>query len=210
MEIRRIRCGNVNSYLIAKGKNAILVDTGREAYRQQVLDACQGFQMRLLVLTHGHIDHVQNAAFLSETLQIPVAMNRKDALLLNDNMLQPLHARGLFGKIVLAASLKSFKKDKIASFVPAIFLEDSDTLDSYGIPARVIELPGHTKGSIGLDIGQKYLLAGDALMNMFYPTVSILYNNKDAMLQSAEKIGSLGERTIYFGHGKPMQNRQWV
>ena len=54
----------------------------------------------------------------------------------------------------------------------------------------------------------KELIVGDALMNMFYPTVSMLYHNKDVMLQSVDKISSLGERQIYFGHGKPMKNRR--
>jgi len=51
---------------------------------------------------------------------------------------------------------------------------------------------------------------GDALMNIFYPTVSMLYNDKKIMLDSAKKITGLGERIIYFGHGKPVRNRVWV
>ncbi len=47
-------------------------------------------------------------------------------------------------------------------------------------------------------------------MNMFYPTVSMLYHNKKDMLESAGKIRRLGDRTIYFGHGKPVSNKQWV
>lgn len=210
MEIQRICCGNVNCYIVSNGKDAILVDTGREEYCQKVLNACKIFHMHLLVLTHGHIDHIQNAAFLANALHIPVAMNQEDIPLLKDNMLQMLSSRGLLGKIVLSASLKSFKKDKIPTVVPTIFLNDKDVLDSYGISAKVIALPGHTKGSIGLDIEQRNLIVGDALMNMFYPTTSMLYNDKMAMLQSAEKIGSLGNRTIYFGHGKPTHNRKWV
>lgn len=77
----------------------------------------------------------------------------------------------------------------------------------YGIPARIISLPGHTQGSIGIDIMEKELIVGDALMNMFYPTASMLYNDRDMMLQSADKISGLGERQIYFGHGKPKKNR---
>ena len=47
-------------------------------------------------------------------------------------------------------------------------------------------------------------------MNMFYPTVSMLFHDKSEMLDSAGKISRLGNRTIYFGHGKPMPNKQWV
>lgn len=207
--VKRICCGNGNCYIVSYGKSAILVDTGRKKYRQKILDACKPYRIQLLVLTHGHMDHVQNAAFLSKKLGCPVAMNKADIPLLGDNMRQPLSAHTVLGKIVLAVSIKSFHKDKIPMFTPSVFLDDGCTLEAYGIPAKVICLPGHTKGSIGIDVMEKDLLVGDALMNMFYPTVSMLYNDRKTMLQSAEKISRMGERQIYFGHGKPKQNRNW-
>lgn len=208
--ILRIPCGNGNCYLISNGENAVLVDTCREKYRQKILDACKGYQVRLLVLTHGHIDHVQNAAFLSQALQCPIAMHKADLTLLEGNMRQPLSARSILGKIVLSASLKSFKTDYIPAFTPAVFLEDGDSLSSYGIQASVVGLPGHTDGSIGLDIAGKDLIVGDALMNMFYPTVSMLYHDRETMLESVAKIEKIGARTIHFGHGKPVENRKWI
>lgn len=45
---------------------------------------------------------------------------------------------------------------------------------------------------------------------MFYPTISMLYVDKQKTLASANYIGELGEKTIYFGHGKPKQNRKLV
>lgn len=209
-QIQRIVCGNVNCYLVSNGKNAVLVDTGREKRRQAVLDASKPYQVRLLVLTHGHMDHVQNAAFLSQALHCPIAMHKADLPLLADNMVQPLSASSVLGRIVLSASIKSFKIDGIPSFTPAVFFEDGDSLDSYGISARVVGLPGHTDGSIGLDVGGRDLIVGDALMNMFYPTVSMLYYDQETMLKSVEKIEKLGPRTIHFGHGKPVQNRKWM
>ena len=83
-------------------------------------------------------------------------------------------------------------------------------MNEYGIDAKVVELPGHTNGSIGLEIEGGKLFVGDALMNMFYPTVSMLYVDEQEMLSTAKNISELGERTIYFGHGKPKQNRKWV
>lgn len=139
--IQRICCGNVNCYIVADGKTAVLVDTGREKFRQKVLDACQEFDMRLLVLTHGHVDHVQNAAFLAKALKIPIAMHKADVPLLDDNMLQPLSSKGILGKLVLSASIKSFREDKIPGFTPSLFLKDGDSLDGYGIPAKIVGLP---------------------------------------------------------------------
>ena len=66
-----------------------------------------------------------------------------------------------------------------------------------GGPAEVIALPGHTQGSIGIDCKEDCVIVGDALMNMFYPTVSMLYGNEKMMRQSAEKIKEMGDKTIY-------------
>ncbi len=210
--ILRIACGNGNCYLVSNGKNAFLVDTCREKYRQKVLEACRQFEVRLLVLTHGHIDHMENAAFLSQSLHIPIAMHRADLELLGNNLKQSLSARSILGKIVLAASIKTFQMIQyVPEIQPDAFLEDGDSLDSYGIPdIKIVGLPGHTNGSIGLDIAGKDLIVGDALMNMFYPTVSMLYHDREVMLQSVEKIERLGPRMIHFGHGKPVQNRKWT
>ena len=162
-QIQRIICGNVNCYLISNGNYAILVDTGREKHRQKVLDACRPYQVRLLVLTHGHMDHAQNAAFLSRELNCPVAMHRADLDLLKDNMSQALSANTILGRIVLSASVN------------------------------------------GTD-----LIVGDALMNMVYPTVSMLYHDRGTMLESARKIEAFGGRNIHFGHGKSVKNRKWA
>lgn len=209
-QIHRIQCGNGNCFLISNGNDAVLVDTARKKYCQTILEACKPFQVRLIVLTHGHMDHVQNAAILSQTLKCPVAIHSADLPLLADNMNQSLSASSLLGKIVLSISIKSFKMDEIPAFTPSVFLEEGDNLDSYGISANIIGLPGHTDGSIGLDVAGRDLLVGDALMNMFYPTVSMLYHDREAMIESVRKIERIGSRTIHFGHGKPVQNRKWI
>ena len=210
LEIKRMEAGNVNCYLLVGGKDAVLVDTGREKYQDKVLGACLDYNVRLIILTHGHVDHVQNAAYLARWLQAPIAMHEADLDLLPDNCMQPLTAETPVGKAVLALSVKSFREDVIPEFHPSVFLKEGDTLERWGIPARAVELPGHTRGSIGLDIAEKHLLVGDALMNMLYPTASLLYNDRVEMLASARKIAGMGERTIWFGHGKPAANRDWV
>lgn len=208
VEVHRIVAGNVNCYIVVSGSGAILIDTGRRKYREKVLEKCREFHVKLIVLTHGHMDHCQNAAYLADVLHIPVAMSEKDQNIIPDNKKQTLSAKTFLGKIVLAVSLKSFERDSLEPFEPEVCLKDGDYLSEYGIDAKVIELPGHTNGSIGLLIENK-LFVGDALMNMFYPTVSMLYTDEKSMRGSAMRIGSMGELIIYFGHGKPLPNRIW-
>lgn len=209
VKIHRIASGNVNCYIVADNDKAILIDTGRKKYREKILERCKKFHVSLIVLTHGHMDHCQNAAYLAETLHIPIAINKNDMDLIPDNRKQSLLAKTLLGKIVLSVSLSSFEMDSLEVFDPIIYLKNGDDLSEYGIAEKVVELPGHTKGSIGVEI-EDNLFVGDALMNMFYPTVSMLYVDEQEMLSSAKYISELGEKTIYFGHGKPKRNREWV
>lgn len=208
--IHRIKCGNGNCYIVENGVNAILIDTGKREYAERVLQACKPYSIKLIVLTHAHFDHAENAARLSEKLGAPIAMSERDCNLISSNNNQALFASTFLGKIVLSASLKEFKSRTMPAFSPTVLLKDGDSLADYGVDAKIISLPGHTDGSIGIDVDSQHLIVGDALMNMFYPTVSMLYHDKNMMLESARKIGALGDRMIYFGHGKPMPNRVWV
>ena len=208
--VQRIKCGLVNCYIVSDGDSGILIDTGKKDYLDTVVEACKPYKIKLIVLTHAHCDHAENVADLSEMLGAPIAMHKDDVNLIESNNNQSLEAKAFLGKIILSASLKEFSRSKMKAFTPSVFLKDGDDLVEYGISAKVIGLPGHTKGSIGVDVDGKELIVGDALMNMFYPTVAMLYNDEKAMKDSAKKITGLGERIIYFGHGKPVQNKAWV
>ena len=156
-EIKRIKGGTDNCYVVANGKSAILIDTASKPYLDKVIEECDKYEMKLIVLTHVHFDHAENAAELSKRYNIPVAIHKAD----------------------------------------------EDDLSSYGINAKIIELPGHTFGSIGVDVEEKHLFVGDELDNWITPGVGHLYTDFDAIKKSADKIKSLGNRTIYYGHGKP-------
>ena len=210
VDVHRINCGSVNCYIVADNDRAILIDTGRRKYQKKILERCREFNVSLIVLTHGHLDHCQNTAYLAKTLNIPVAMSEKDINMIPDNRKQSMLAKTFLGKIVLSVSQSSFEKDSLDVFEPTIYLKSGDKLNEYGVDAKVVELPGHTEGSIGVEIEGDKLFVGDALMNMFYPTISMLYTDEEKMLESAKYIGKMGEKTIYFGHGKPKRNRKWI
>jgi Zn-dependent hydrolases, including glyoxylases len=207
--ITQIKAGS-NCYLVTQQDSSILIDTGLKGHEKKILEACQGKNVKLIVLTHGHMDHIQNAAYLAKQLQVPIAMHKDDVVLLQDNLCREMKSNGFMGNVVRFASEMSAKHTENQSFLPDIYLKEGDSLSQYGIDGVVMELPGHTEGSIGILFGDQCLLVGDALMNMFSPGLSLLYENLEEMKRSANKISDLGKIIIYFGHGKAVENRRWV
>ena len=205
--IQQISCGTDNCYSVAKGNDAILVDTGSAAGYEKVLAACSCYTMKLIVLTHVHFDHAEIAAKLAEHFGIPVAVHEADLELFDSFDRQPLRSYGLVGRVVLGLSLKVLRNTSVEKPAKLLSVKEGDDLASYGVDARIIELPGHTKGSIGVDVAGSDLIVGDALDNWIRPATGHLYTNLEALKKSAEKIRALGERTLYYGHGKPTENR---
>lgn len=206
ISIKRIKGGTDNCYLVAEGNKAILIDTASKANLDMVTTECDKYDMQLIVLTHVHFDHAENAPVLSRRYNIPVAVHKNDEELFDSFDKQPLKSYGLVGRIVLGLSLKVLRNTKVERPEKLIYVADGDDLASYGIRARIHELPGHTLGSIGVDVEEEHLFVGDELDNWINPGIGHLYYDFEAIKKSAEKIRELGDRTVYYGHGKPTPN----
>ena len=206
-EIHHIKCGTDNCYLVNEGENAILFDTTSAAGLEQVIAECSKYKMKLIVLSHPHFDHAENAAALSERFGIPVAVNQADLELFENYDAQPLMSYGLVGRVVLGLSLKVLRETKVRRPENLIFVKEGDSLSEYGIDAKILELPGHTRGSIGIDVEEKHLLVADALDNWIFPATGHLFCDFETIKKTAARIKALGQRTIYYGHGKPTKNK---
>ena len=112
-EIKRIKGGTDNCYLVTDGRQAILVDTASKQNLDQVIAVCDQYDMKLIVLTHVHFDHAENAAELSRRYGIPVAAHKKDEELFESFDRQPLKSSGLVGRVVLGASLKVLRNTRV-------------------------------------------------------------------------------------------------
>lgn len=218
--VRRIPCGSVNCFLIIDGDDAVLVDTGTLPYKDKVDAECSKVNLSLIVLTHGHIDHTQNAQYLSKKYHVPIAIHKLEYPFTKDYQQEPLKAHTLIGKYIIWKSTRGMKKriqavnnnqlKQVPDFCTcSVFLKDGMNLQDYGVDATVVRLSGHTRGSIGLRVGKRDFIVGDALMNIGKPTVARIYSDYEKVKQSAQIISQSGERMIHFGHGKSVINRYW-
>lgn len=216
-EIKTITFGGVNCYLITIDKGFILIDTGFSKNREQIekeLESadCKPGTLKLIVLTHGDFDHSGNCAYLREKYGAKIAMHHADKgmvehgdLFYNRNVNFLTKALGKIIVFFLRTSLK--ENDR---FTPDIYVEDGYDLSTFGFDARVIHIPGHSKGSIGVLTNTGDLFCGDLLQNTKKPAKNAMTVDNEAFDASVEKLKHLKINTAYPGHGKPFQMEQFI
>ncbi len=90
-----------------------------------------------------------------------------------------------------------------ARFTPDILIDDDFHLSEFGFNARVISLPGHSKGSIGILTPGGDLFCGDLFENTKKPALNSLIDDPAAARASLATLESLNIKVVYPGHGKP-------
>ena len=196
----------VNCYLVKTGDGYILIDTGmpnkRGIIEKELENAgCQPGDLKLIVLTHGDFDHTGNAAYFREKFDTKVAMHYGDSgMAERGDMFWNRKNPNIFIKIIFGLFFRLRKSDR---FNPDLYIEDGYDFSGYGFDAKVIHLPGHSKGSIEILTSDGNLFCGDLLANINKPKLFSIIDDSTAANASIEKIKSLKINTVYPGHGKP-------
>ena len=202
--IERIKMGYANCYLLSGENGSILIDTCNFKDGPKIYERVKDKNVKLVLLTHGHFDHVSSAKYLSKKLNVPIAMSEADIHLIGNGTESVLHGNTPLGKFMVFFSQMVLKKATYSAFTPEVLLEDGMELSEYGVKAHVVALPGHTKGSVGVLTEDGCFIVGDAMFNMLRPTGSRLFEDECVMEQSVEKIHKSGAKTAYVGHGNPI------
>ncbi len=217
MEIQRIDLGFVNAYLIRTGQGFVLIDSGVPASRQKLeaalLDAgCGAGQLKLVIVTHGDIDHAGNCAHLQDKFGARIAMHDGDAeRVIKGDFSAPRQGRGLVRRLLMPLVRRSRRYRRMLAdfecFTPDLLLQDGQALQEFGLDAQVLHIPGHTAGSLGILTGEGDLIAGDTLNNQGRPQGAVLVADAGQLAASLARLKGLGIRTVYPGHGRPFAMR---
>ena len=209
-----LRLGSVNCYLLKTGDGGyVLIDTGCSNGRRQIDgvlqdEGCRPGNLRLIVITHGDFDHAGNAAYLRGRYGAGIAMHWQDAVMVErgDMFLNRTTGNALTRKLIGLVAPVIFGFGKAERFMPDVYLDDGCELAGYGLDARVVHTPGHSRGSISVLTGSGGLFCGDLLVNADRtdkPGLNSIVDDKMAMEESVARLKTMGVNTVHPGHGRP-------
>jgi hydroxyacylglutathione hydrolase len=136
----------------AETRDAIVVDPGDEVERILEILRAHGLNVRTIVSTHTHIDHVGGLAKLHAATNAPVLIHEADL-----ELYRHLEMQAQF------LGMRTPESMRIEDFV-----KEGDSVRWGGYAARVIHTPGHTPGSISLLV-EKGLPGADAYVERARP-----------------------------------------
>ncbi len=167
---------------------AMVIDPGDDIGDILALIQKHNLQIKRIVITHAHIDHVGGAMKLRAATGAPILLNHNDYTLLKMLDLQAAWI-GMEspGKVEIEHSLG-----------------ESDKVEAGALLANVMHTPGHTEGSICLYFpAQKKLIAGDTLFAGSIGRTDLPGGSFDKIISSLqEKLLTLPDETVVVpGHG---------
>ena len=176
-----------NCYVVAHGDRAFVIDPGLGAHEAvSQLAQEQGLTVEAVVLTHGHIDHIRDAAaFGVETFIHPA-----DAFML------------LRGEGVSEQTRQLYDASAMPPIDNPTPLEDGQTLQVAGVEMRVVHAPGHSPGCVML-VADDVVFSGDVLFRGSIGRTDLPDSDPEQMRQSLRgPVWDLAdELQVLPGHG---------
>ncbi|WP_327070692.1 MBL fold metallo-hydrolase [Kitasatospora sp. NBC_01302] len=198
-----------NAFLVAGDDGLTLVDVGWESAAGALLAAVAELghkpgDVKRVVLTHAHPDHVQGAATLRRLTGAQLLIHRADQPWLAAGRVPAAGRSGAFGRLIdRLPKLHWTPTDADAT------LDDGELVENSG-GLRVLHTPGHTPGHVVLLHEPTHtVLLGDAAFNRGRPALGPAALAADPALR-AGSLARIPEdvRAVGFAHGAPLAGRE--
>ncbi len=209
--------GMVNCHLLITDQGCILVDTGLPGSEHKIGRALKkqglGFQdITLIVITHAHVDHAGSAARLRVLSGAPIVAHAGDLDYYLQKKTMHFCATGWFGHLFLRMGLIL---QPYAPFTPDHLLQDGEALDltPHGTEGCVRHTPGHTAGSVSVELAGGDAMVGDLLASgillggLVRTDQAIrppFEDDPHVVATELQRLVDAGMQRFYMGHGGPL------
>ncbi len=194
LEIREAPPFHKNGYVLAckKTREGVLVDPGDEVAELLRVVAEEKLDIRRILLTHAHVDHVSGTAKAKAATGAPVWLHHADL---------PLYERAVEQAAVFGFDIEP---------PPPVdrFYDLSAPIDVGTLSARVLHTPGHTPGGVCLLVGPSgaagtVLLAGDTLFAGSIGRTDLPGGDYDTLIGSIRDVLFVlpNDLVVHPGHG---------
>ena len=177
-----------NCYVVGVPPRVAIVDPGGEsAAIIEHVDA-QGWKPEVVLLTHGHIDHIAHAAHVCERYGIGVRIHREDLFLLGTAQ---------FPEFAAMMGARQCPE-------PEGFLEPGQPVEVAGLRLDVLHTPGHTPGGVCLfDPASRQALVGDTIFRRGIGRTDLPGGDFAVLAHSVRDVlfAVDGDWTLWPGHG---------
>ena len=207
-----ISMGFVNAFLIKADDGLVLVDSGLPKRKDTILKAVAGVagqpaDLRHILVTHHHVDHIGRLADLKEASDAKSYVHPADTPIVRGDQPQPgANPSSLLGKLA-GPLLERLSPAAVAAAVD-VEVEDGQELPIGG-GVKVVHTPGHTPGHVSYLLPGRggVLFVGDAAANILRlgMPMGVFTADREQAKESIRKLAGLEFDIAFFGHGRVLK-----
>jgi glyoxylase-like metal-dependent hydrolase (beta-lactamase superfamily II) len=184
-----------NGYVVAceRTRQAVFIDPGDEVEQLLSFITAEQLQVKYILLTHAHVDHVSGVAEAKRALDVPIYLHKDDLFLYQNAVRTGM----MFGLTVEEP--------------PPVdrYYEAEQTIAFGDYRVRVVHTPGHCPGGVCLAISKSgddappHLFVGDTLFAGSIGRTDLPGGDYDTLLKAiTEQLFAFPDESIvYSGHG---------
>jgi hydroxyacylglutathione hydrolase len=212
-DIFSLSLGINQCYLIRGTGGIVMVDCGMPN-KLRAFDKAIGRyniapdEVKLIVLTHAHFDHIGSARAIKLFTGAKIAAHENEKMFMEEGRFTWPKGVTKWGKISRIMLLPYLSTKPIAKAKVDLILNNEDySLVDFGIDGRIIFTPGYSSGSVSVLLKTGEAFVGSLAHNGFpfrgSPGLPIFAEDLDKIKDSWKLLIERGARMIYPGHGDP-------